>query len=478
HTALAAHADRVSPLDQRKARTRGRRHVPDLLPAQLARRAHPRVRPRWHAQGGHRRDRSAAELPHVPSARLRGGGRVRADRECDQRPVVAPRQPDRHLRETAMSLTAAAVCRPHWSESLAHPLRSFHTVRHLKPVQVVNRASRLLQRLNALPRAGGHLVLRRRGGIRPAASASGAFDGRSFCFLNRRFAWEGSDRWHPPGADDLWVYNLHYFHYLWDAPDRTARALIADWIATHTSPRSFAWHPYPISLRVREWIEWLLLHDDVDQAFRDTVVDSIGRQVEALRRQLEFHLLGNHLLENAITLCWAGLSFDGPAADAWLSQGVRLLGTELGRQVLADGSHDERSPMYQALLAEAVLRLNEVAAQSDSVHARPVFELTRGAGANLLRSLGRLAHPDGGYALLNDAALGIAPSLQSLTHRFGAAMASAPAGRTWSLPSSGYLGYQDAQGGYLVFDAGAIGPDHRPGHGHAVEQSFVRSQLI
>ena len=64
-----------------------------------------------------------------------------------------------------MSLTAAAVCRPHWSETLAHPLRSFHTVRHLKPVQVVNRASRLLQRLNALPRAGGHLVLRHRGGI-------------------------------------------------------------------------------------------------------------------------------------------------------------------------------------------------------------------------------------------------------------------------------------------------------------------------
>jgi uncharacterized heparinase superfamily protein len=374
-----------------------------------------------------------------------------------------------------MSMTAVAVRRPHWSESLAHPLRSFHTIRHLKAGQVVNRASRLLQRLSALPSADGHLVLRRRGGVRPAVAASGAFDGRSFCFLNRRFAWEGSDRWHPSGADDLWVYNLHYFRYLWEVPDHTAHALIADWIATHTSPRTFAWHPYPISLRVREWIEWLLVHDDVDQAFHDTMVDSIGQQVEALRHQLEFHLLGNHLLENAITLCWAGLSFDGPAAVEWLSQGVVLLRTELGRQVLADGSHDERSPMYQALLAEAVLRLNEVAAQSDSVHAGSVFELTQHAGANLLRALGRLAHPDGGYALLNDAALGIAPSLGSLTHRFGAAMASAPAGRTWSLPSAGYLGYHDAQGGYLVFDAGAIGPDHQPGHGHADTLSFELS---
>src|SRR5205823_1410677 len=81
--------------------------------------------------------------------------------------------------------------------------------------------------------------------------------------------------------------------------------------------RSAAWQPYPISIRVREWIEWLLAHRDAPEPFRHAMAGSISQQIEALAGQLEFHLMGNHLLENAITLCWAGLSFAGVRAHAW-----------------------------------------------------------------------------------------------------------------------------------------------------------------
>lgn len=374
-----------------------------------------------------------------------------------------------------MPVNAAVVSRPRWTESLAHPLRSFHTVRHLYPEQVVNRATRRFQPMTVLPAPDGELVLRRRAGVPPAASDRGSFDGRSFVFLNRRVSWEGSDRWHPAGADDLWVYNLHYFQYVWAMPADTARTLIEDWIATATAPQAFGWHPYPISLRVREWTEWLLVHPDVDDVFRTSVTRSIVQQVDALSRLLEFHLMGNHLLENAITLCWAGLSFDGRRAAGWLDTGLDILRRELGRQVLADGSHDERSPMYQALIAEAVLRLNEVAEQSDSPRAAEVGRLASTVGGDLLRALERMVHPDGGYALLNDASLSVAPSLQSLVRRFGAKTEVAGRAHIWSLPSAGYLGYSDNHGHYLVFDAGAIGPDHQPGHGHADTLSFELS---
>ena len=51
---------------------------------------------------------------------------------------------------------------------------------------------------------------------------------------------------------------------------------------------------------------------------RRRMVESLVTQVQALQAQLEYHLLGNHLLENAITLCWAGLSLETPLAHGWL----------------------------------------------------------------------------------------------------------------------------------------------------------------
>jgi hypothetical protein len=370
---------------------------------------------------------------------------------------------------------AQASQRPHWSEALTHPVRSFHTVRHLHQSQIVNRALRVLRPLSTEPRADLNLTLLPRATVPPAPPWGAAFDGRSFEFLNRRTIWGGPDRWYPQGADDLWVYNLHYFRFIWATSSKQAFELIADWIDVNQCVETAAWQPYPISLRVREWIEWLLANPTADATLHGAVTRSIARQTAALRQRLEFHLMGNHLLENAITLCWAGLSLAGSAADEWLADGVALLRDELNRQVLADGSHDERSPMYQALLAEALLRLSEVASQSPKGAAPAVFALAHDSGRRMLRSLACLVHPDGRYALLNDTALQIAPSLESLEDRFGRRPSEAPPHHGWALSSAGYSGYCDCNGRYLVFDAGPIGPDHQPGHGHADTLSFELS---
>jgi uncharacterized heparinase superfamily protein len=273
----------------------------------------------------------------------------------------------------------------------------------------------------------------------------------------------------------LWIYNLHYFRYLWTVTPVQAGALIADWIETNTRPQSPAWQPYPISLRVREWIEWLLAHPDVDAAFKGTVVESIARQTEALARQLEFHLLGNHLLENAITLCWAGVSFAGPRAQQWSADGLGILREQIRRQILGDGTHEERSPMYQALLAEGLLRLGEVAQRCAGPTASTIRDVATRAGRALLHTLERMVHPDGQYALLNDSALGLAPSLQALRQRFDAAAPAARRADAWSLDAAGYVGCDGGSGQYLVFDGGPIGPDHQPGHGHADTLSFELS---
>jgi heparinase II/III-like protein len=364
--------------------------------------------------------------------------------------------------------------RPHWSDAVGHPLRSLNTIRYLQPAQIVNRAVRTVDRLTEIPAADEALLLPRVP-VRPAEEPVDVFDGHSFSFLNRRAAFEGANRWHPSGADALWIYNLHYFRYVWGLAPVEAQRLVNDWIVANTTPRCAAWQPYPISLRVREWTEWLLAHPDAPGDFRQAMARSIAQQTEALAHQLEFHLLGNHLLENAITLCWVGLSFGGQRANAWVSEGLTILEQQVHEQVLADGVHDERSPMYQALLTEAALRLAEVAKRSARRQSREIRDLALRAGRAMLRSLERLVHPDGGYALLNDAALGIAPSLAALHARFGTPIEAKTSRGVWSLDTAGYCGYDSGAGQYLVFDGGPIGPDHQPGHGHADTLSFELS---
>lgn len=350
-------------------------------------------------------------------------------------------------------------------------LRTFNTVRHLKPVQVTNRVVRRL-RPHPILTAEGSATLRPRAPQLHCASPSSFQDG-GFTFHHRRALFAGPDRWNPVGVPRLWSYNLHYFRYVHALDPGEAWRLIDDWMAQNPCWCGTGWEPYPLSLRIREWMEWALANPTVPPERRRRMVESLLLQVQALEAQLEFHLLGNHLLENAITLCWAGSSLDTPLAARWLEQGTRLLEDEVAVQVLADGCHDERSPMYQASIAESLLRLAGVAAQGEGGAAARVAAVAREAGSSLARSLALLTHPDGDIALLNDAALGEAPSAAELAGRFHLpAVALAPG--PWHLRAAGYLGWR-SDNTWLVFDAGPIGPDHQPGHGHADTLSFELS---
>ena len=357
------------------------------------------------------------------------------------------------------------------------PLLLFNTVRHLKPVQITDRLRRAVFPLTVVPAAPGDAVLRKRPSVSPARITDAGHDGKSFVFLNQRHALEGMDRWCPAGAGRLWTYNLHYFHYLHGLSPNRALALMEDWIEANRDPAGPGWEPYPIAMRVREWTEWLVGHEDLEPAQHEALSASIASQVEALARQVEYHLLGNHLLEDGVSLCWAGLSFEGTAAKGWLDKGHEILKKQLGCQVLQDGTHEERSPMYQAMLAEALMRLAEVAGCAPDASAQEIQTLSAGAGKAMLASLGHLAHPDGDYALLNDCAMGVAPTLAELSKRFpGHCPPAALQGEAfWHLRNAGYMGWRSEDENYLVFDAGAIGPDHQPGHGHADTLSFELS---
>src|SRR5207247_7691896 len=67
-------------------------------------------------------------------------------------------------------------------------------------------------------------------------------------------------------------------------------------------------------------------------------------------------------------------------------------------------------------------------------------------------------------------------SAANLARRFNRIVHRALVDSLWTLPAAGYFGYRNnLDSGYLVFDAGAIGPDHQPAHGHADTLSFELS---
>ncbi len=299
-----------------------------------------------------------------------------------------------------------------------------------------------------------------------------------FTFLNRsrRLGWP--PRWDLPGCPRLWLYNLHYFQWLESLDYLECRVAVLDWIG-HYPPtvRTVGWEPYPVSLRLINWLRTFLgkyySRLQADAEFREELEESLGAQARWLNRRLEFRLLGNHLLENAVALVMAGNLFAGREAESWRRRGLKILKREIGEQILADGVHFELSPMYHLRVTWLMLLL---AAGGGGEAAKP----PEGLLERMLVALDRLTHPDGEIALLADSAFDIYPRPELLRRA-----AEKIVGRTlpregkepggWALPDAGYFGFRDGEDNYLVCDAGRIGPDYLPAHGHGDIFSFELS---
>jgi uncharacterized heparinase superfamily protein len=298
-----------------------------------------------------------------------------------------------------------------------------------------------------------------------------------FRFLEEEQLIDSPSRWNDPDLPPLWLYNLHYFDDL-RATDAASRreehaALIQRWIQENPWGKGRGWDPYPLSLRIVNWIKWALTGGALSQEAKR----SLGLQSDYLSRRLEYHLLGNHLLANAKALAFAGLFFEGETARSWWRRGWDLLDAQLEEQILADGGHFERSPMYHAIILEDVLDLLNL----NRAYAAPVAgeaeAKLRSLGTRMLAWLQAMTHPDGELAFFNDASLGIAPcyrELEAYARRLGVPVDQETAQRCISLDASGYVRARlgDAS---LIADVGEVGPDYQPGHAHADTLSFELS---
>jgi hypothetical protein len=288
----------------------------------------------------------------------------------------------------------------------------------------------------------------------------------------------------PCNEGRLWTVTLHYHPWAMELAAIAAsggvcaaqagklyREYLDDWIErcdlSHPGARHLAWNSYAIGTRLDCWgrsaqrlgSAWWA--DNLP--FAERFLSSFWRQAQHLANNIEWDLRGNHLIRDAVGLAWAGRFFDGPVAIHWQYQATHLALTQAKEQVLADGGHFERSPMYHLHVRDDLRGLSQLI---DEPKARERLQ-------EVLRRMAEFAkwtqHPDGGIALLNDAALDdsqrITPEVHGGRH-FADTGLAVWHGPRWT----------------LFFDVGPLGPDYQPGHGHAdnltLECSYAGERLF
>ena len=283
------------------------------------------------------------------------------------------------------------------------------------------------------------------------------YENRKFSFLNLEYKVENTIDWNYNEHGKLWTYNLTYFEYLKNKEDIS---LVYDFIENiHTMKDGL--EPFPISLRGMNWIKFLSKFNIEDKK----IDDSLYAQYYILLDNLEYHLLGNHLLENGFSLLFGAYYFRD---DTLYTKAKEILEVELEEQVLDDGAHFELSPMYHQIMLFRVLDCINLVEKND-FKDKELLELLTVKASVMLGWLKNMTFTNGNIPLLNDSANGIAPSSKEL---FAYADTLGLKILTTKLSKSGYRKVSNENYESIV-DIGNIGADYIPGHAHSDTFNFV-----
>lgn len=343
----------------------------------------------------------------------------------------------------------------------------FHTIKFLKPVQIYGRILHHLKRPLVRAVVKNNVTVK----LPPQALTSFPLNSikmkgpMNFHFLNVTAALPEGQSWSAETRTQLWNYHLHYFDDL-NAQDFSSRRswhlqYIERWIEENPAGLGDGWLPYPLSLRIANWIKAHLN----SPLLNEKALQSLYQQASFLNSTVEYHLLGNHLFVNGKALFMAGLFF---GEKEWLFKGQKIVSEGLEQQVLADGAHFELSPMYHALFVEDVLDIEMML----KAYRRPLLASAQSKIPLMLKFLRAMTFPNGELASFNDTAQNIAKSTDSLLSYAQDLGHQCPEQRSQEFFKEAGLVRLTQGESVLIFDNGPLGPDFLLAHAHADNLSF------
>jgi len=279
---------------------------------------------------------------------------------------------------------------------------------------------------------------------------------KTFTFLNLSKKFENKIDWNYKVYGKLWTYNLTYFEYLKDKKDIF---LVYDFIDNIEDVKD-GLEPFPVSLRAINWIKFLIKYQINDKKIND----SLYAQYYILVDNVEYHLFGNHLLENGFSLLFGAYYFKD---ELLYTKAFEILKEELDEQILNDGGHFELSPMYHQIMLFRLLDCINLVKNS-SWKNRELLDFLNIKAELMLGWLQNISYINGDIPLLNDSTNKIAPTSDEL---FAYANELKLESNNIILEESGYRKVLKERYECLV-DIGNIGASYIPGHVHADTFNF------
>lgn len=284
----------------------------------------------------------------------------------------------------------------------------------------------------------------------------------SFRFLNleKSFSEESLD-WSFGDYGMLWTYNLNYFDWLNQPGISKEQGLktLSQFYETSAENNPIILHPYPTSLRIINTAKFISKWDIKEEWLYHEVVSDL----KFLNDRLEYHLLANHLLENAFALYIGGLITNQKEIT---QKGKKLLIRQLKEQVLDDGMHYERSPMYHLIILERLLDAHNFAKSTgdDFVQILRSYAVRMTGLAMNWKDIDRIP-------MMQDSAYNIALSVSDILEYSRRLLGQDYPCRSNDLMDSGYRKL-DSKNFTLFANVGSISPSYQPGHAHADELNF------
>jgi hypothetical protein len=173
--------------------------------------------------------------------------------------------------------------------------------------------------------------------------------GKKFTLLNRSKEFRDVINWNFKGFGQLWYIVLNSFEYLNCEKIGAGEGLsiLHSFIENQKDNKSL-FDSHCISQRIINTIKFCSRFKISDA----TVNQFIYSQTLYLRKNPEFHLRNNHLLDNGFAILFASLYFKNIQLYRFAE---KLLSTHLPKQILPDGAHFELSPMYHMLMLHRMI---------------------------------------------------------------------------------------------------------------------------
>jgi uncharacterized heparinase superfamily protein len=275
----------------------------------------------------------------------------------------------------------------------------------------------------------------------------------------------------PIGVSLEWRRQINAFEWLdhlracgGPAARQLARQLTQQWLEENPAYDSFAWRGDILADRLRRiLLNQGFLEIQSDALFRSALLYSLNRQATHLARALPDGLAGSSLLKAAIALMIAGVML--PQGDSWLQRGRKIFAQEIGKQMLADGGHVERSPSVMLDLLQRFLDLRHVL----TLARQPLPDHLQIAIENIASVVYMMCHGDGKLALFNDTGEETPELLGEALSRVG--------DRLRDLSQLPLTGYQRLKAGktMVLMDCGAPPRHGLDDHAHAGTLAFEMS---